>query len=178
MHIWKVLKNHSIEFPIIEFRSIEFRSNEIRIRQGSLLFKSLKENFLGGIGWYGEKIIFSALASVHTGRISEPINLGMTEYNTTSSHSWCCYMMCVNLLKSTPIGKEPAGIFFLPRFFFFWNMVSAKGKIKLKTDWCAINSPKNQTDKFVLLKHCYYCAKIENSLFTNPILLGLRTIWT
>ena len=50
MHIWKVLKNHSIEFPIIEFRSIEFRSNEIRIRQGSLLFKSLKENFLGAIG--------------------------------------------------------------------------------------------------------------------------------
>ena len=122
-----------------------------------------KRKLLRESGWCGEKIIFSALASVHTGRISEPINLGMTEYNTTSSHSWCCYMMCVNLLKSTPIGKEPAGIFFLPRFFFFWNMVSAKGKIKLKTDWCAINSPKNQTDKFVLFAFLLFTANKSNS---------------
>lgn len=41
--------------------------------------------------------------SIHTGRISEPINLGMTEYNTTSSHSYKKQVMSVNLLNSTPI---------------------------------------------------------------------------
>ena len=53
MHIWKVLKNHSIEFRIIEFRSIEFRSNEI-----CMLFKFLKENFYGKVVDVVKKLYF------------------------------------------------------------------------------------------------------------------------